>query len=207
MEKLSLKTKLAVGFGTLLLTLAMTAGVSYYFLSTLDALSGRVVDRSEKAELARVVEAAVLKEGYGTRGFLLLNQESMLQRVEEGRREYKEAADTVCSRLVTQEGKQLFGDIEQLHAQYMPLVDQIISLQRANKTKEALQVLSTQAAPISTQLSRAADTFVDHENDKKKQIIAEQETQPSPRPRLSCWVWPLWASRRDLGSPFSQYAR
>ncbi len=141
MEKLSLKTKLAIVFGTLLLTLIMTAGLSYYFLSTLDALSSKVVDRAEKAELARAIEGAVMKEGYGTRGFLLLNQESMLQRVEEGRREYKEAADTVRSTLVTPQGKQLFGDIEQLHAQYMPLVDQIISLQRENKTKEALQVL------------------------------------------------------------------
>jgi methyl-accepting chemotaxis protein len=179
MNKFSLKKKLAIGFGTLLLLLITVTGFSYYTLIELHNLSGRVLDQAEKTELARAMESGIMKEGYGTRGFLLFNQESMLQRVDEGRRDYKDAANTIRERLGTEEGKRLFGDVDRLHEQYSGLVDQIIALQRTQKTKEAMEIVTAQAAPVSSELSKSIATFISHENEKKTEIVGEQNATES----------------------------
>src|SRR5262245_3932657 len=88
MDSVKLKTKLGLGFGTLLLVLAVMVLVSYRAFVQLDALTDQVEDRSRKLELARAIDASVMKESSGIRGFLLLNQEPMLDRVEDGKREY-----------------------------------------------------------------------------------------------------------------------
>lgn len=163
----------------MLLTLLATALSCGWVLSRFDDLAKQVFDRSEKAELARAIESGFLKEGYATRGYLLTDQESMLQRLEEGRKQYKESADTIRGRLYTEEGKRLFTDIDSSHERYSALVDEIVSLGRSKKKKEALDVLTTQAAPIAIELSKAIDKFITHENDKKREVIAEQEQTQS----------------------------
>jgi len=87
MNSLSLKKKLAIGFGTLLLILIIMAIVSYNALHQLDVLSDQVEDRSQKVEMSTRIQAAAMMESAGIRGFLLLNQEAPLQRLEQGKHE------------------------------------------------------------------------------------------------------------------------
>src|SRR5437762_2347597 len=103
MDRLSLKKKLAIGFGTLPLILVVMASLAYRAFSQLDVLSDQVDDRAHKVELTRTIEAASMKESAGIRGYLLLNQESLLDRLEEGKREYKESADGIREKLRTEE--------------------------------------------------------------------------------------------------------
>src|SRR5215470_5069294 len=99
MDRVKLKTKLAIGFGSLLLVLAVTTVISYRAFVQLDALTDQVEDRSHKLELARAIEASEMKESSGIRGFLLVNQEPMLDRFVDARREYKDAADAIRPKL------------------------------------------------------------------------------------------------------------
>ena len=179
MNSLSLKKKLAIGFGTLLLILIIMAIVSYNALHQLDVLSDQVEDRSQKVEMSTRIQAAAMMESAGIRGFLLLNQEAPLQRLEQGKHEYKEAADAIQGKLRTEEGKSLFGAIERIHEQYVGLLDQEVSLQRAQNTKGALDILTNQSAPLSRELEKAIETFISHEHQAKKQIMDEQSATES----------------------------
>src|SRR5262249_40780398 len=163
MDRVKLKTKLAMGFGALLLVLAVTTVISYRAFVQLDALTDQVEDRSHKLELARAIDASVMKESSGIRGFLLVNQESMLERVVDARREYKDSADAIRTKLRTEDGKRLFEEIDRLHETYIGFLGQEISLQRAGKHKEALDVLTNRTGPISRDLSKAIDQFVKNE--------------------------------------------
>jgi methyl-accepting chemotaxis protein len=174
MDRVKLKAKLGIGFGALLLVLAVTVFVSYRAFIQLDALTNQVEDRSRKLELARAIEASVMKESSGIRGFLLLNQESMLDRVEQGKREYKESADAIRQKLRTEDGKRLFDEIDRLHESYSSYVGQEISAQRVGKHKEALDILTNQTGPVSRDLSKAIEQFVKNEQSFKKQAVEEQ---------------------------------
>src|SRR5277367_1329668 len=68
MSQLSLKTKLGVGFGVLLL-LMMTLGICGYRSSvTLDRLSDDVDRAAETKALAVMVEASIARQNDGVRG-------------------------------------------------------------------------------------------------------------------------------------------
>lgn len=179
MNRVKLKTKLAIGFGSLLLVLTVTTGFSYRTFVELDVLTDQVEDRSHKLELARTIEAAVFRESSGIRGFLLLNQESMLDRVEEGKHEYKDSADAIRQKLRTEDGKRLFDEIDRLHESYGGYLAQEISLQRAGKHKEATEVLTKQIVPVAADLSKAIDQFVKNEQTFKTQVLAEQNATES----------------------------
>src|SRR6266568_3221075 len=179
MNSLSLKKKLAIRFGTLLLILSAMAIVSYNALHQLDVLSDQVEDRSQKVEMSTKIQSAAMMESAGIRGFLLLNQEAPLERLEQGKHEYKEAADAIQGKLRTEEGKSLFGAIERIHEQYVGLLDQEVSLQRAQNTRGALEILTNQSAPLSRELEKAIETFISHENQAKKQIKDEQSATES----------------------------
>src|SRR5215467_6942300 len=184
MVRVKLRTKLGIGFGALLLVLALTAFVSYQTFIQLDALTNQVEDRSHKLELARSIEAAVMKESSGIRGFLILGQESMLDRVEEGKREYKESADAIREKLRTDDGKRLFDEIDRLHENYRSYLDQEVSLKRAGKHKEALDVLRNEGAAVSRELPKAIDQFVKSEQAFKKQVLSEQDVTESRAQKL-----------------------
>jgi len=99
--------------------------------------------------------------------------------LEQGKHEYKEAADAIQGKLRTEEGKSLFGAIERIHEQYVGLLDQEVSLQRAQNTKGALEILTNQSAPLSRELEKAIETFISHEHQAKKQIMDEQSATES----------------------------
>ena len=69
MNSLSLKKKLAIGFGTLLLILIIIAIVSYNALHQLDVLSDQVEDRSQRVEMSTKIQAAAMMESAEIRVF------------------------------------------------------------------------------------------------------------------------------------------
>src|SRR5208283_388771 len=70
-DKLTLRMKLALGFGTLILFIAALSLVGYYTVSRLDDAAGLATTAAEKRKLARQIETAVKTTIIGTRGFLL----------------------------------------------------------------------------------------------------------------------------------------
>jgi len=173
MDKVPLKAKLAIGFGALLLIFGVSALLTARGFRDLNTFSTKVDEGSQKLELARAIEAAAMKESSGIRGFLLFDQESMLDRLEEGKQEYRQSADGIREKLQTEEGKRSFAEIERLHKSYVEYLDQEVALQRAGRAKEARKMLATRSTPVSVELGKATDQFVAHEQKAKQQSATE----------------------------------
>jgi methyl-accepting chemotaxis protein len=179
MGKLSLKMKLGIGFGAVLLILALMGLMAYRTVDELATLSSKVEDRSHKVELAKTIDLAVMKESSGIRGFLLLNQEDPLERYEQGKREYKESVDVLSATVTSEEGKKALAEVEHTYDVFLPILENEISLHRAGKTKEALEVVTGPAAAANKELAKAVDDFIATQEKGKKQFIDEQSTAES----------------------------
>ncbi len=174
MNKLSLKMKLAVGFGTLLLIVIAMGIMSYRTVNQLSTLSDQVEDRSHKVALAKNIDLAVMRESSGARGFLLLKKEDTLGRYEQGKKEYQESKD-VLSRIVTSDsGKKALAEVEVAYEALVALSDKEIEFTRAGKTQEALDIVTGPAGQASKDLAKSVDEYIAHEEGAKKEIIAEQ---------------------------------
>lgn len=184
MDKVPLKAKLAIGFGALLLIFGVSALLTARGFRDLNTFSTKVDEGSQKLELARAIEAAAMKESSGIRGFLLFDQESMLDRLEEGKQEYRQSADGIREKLQTEESKRSFAEIERLHKSYVEYLDQEVALQRAGRAKEARKMLASRSTPVSVELGKATDQFVAHEQKAKQQVLDEQSATEFRAERL-----------------------
>jgi methyl-accepting chemotaxis protein len=157
MSKLSLKMKLGVGFGVLLIIIAVMAVVSYHFTATLDEAADEVDRSTTKTKLVTAIDESVLKESSGTRGFLLLDREQALERDDQGKRECKEAIDKLVPLLQSAEEKKLFAEVQRGYDAFRATADKEIQLQRAGRKKEAMDVVVNEGAQAYKELDKTTD--------------------------------------------------
>ena len=178
MNKLSLKMKLGVGFGTVLLILAILGLMAYRTVDKLVALSVQVEEKSHKVLLANAISQAVTKESSGVRGFLLTNQEDALQPFEQGQREYKEIGEELSTTVTEEEGKKILGEVVRAYGTYIAIAEKEIELHRAGKTKEALDMVN-QGVAASKEVDKSLDEALAFEGRLKKEILDEQKATES----------------------------
>ncbi len=179
MNQLSLRMKLGIGFGTLLLILTAMGIEAYRTTDKLGTLSDDVEDRSHKVVLAQTISLAVMKESSGTRGFLLIHREDTLERYEQGKREYKESMDALSGIVRSEEGKRLLAEVQRSYDAFLAIVENEIALYRAGKIKQAMAIISGPALTANKELAKAIDDYIAHEEKAKKEIVDEQNATES----------------------------
>src|ERR1019366_9528429 len=137
MNKLSLKIKLAVGFGSLLLILILLGGVGYKSAVTTEKLSHEVRFNSTKKDLTLAIQLAIEKQKVGVRDALLHGDMSYLNAA---RAEFGEKMDALRPLLSSEQSRALFASIQQAAAAYEHIADRAIELGRAGKMTAALDV-------------------------------------------------------------------
>src|SRR5437867_6112114 len=95
MNKLSLKMKLAVGFGTLLIILVVIATVAYTAVGSLAEAAKEVGRKASEKEMLVKIELAVAKGRSGSASYLLLDRNEALEVDEEGKRDYRDYKDSI----------------------------------------------------------------------------------------------------------------
>src|SRR5215467_11280915 len=105
MHRLSLKMKLAFGFGTLLLVLAVVGGIGYYATLRMSDAADRIVTNAKVQNLAMEMVVGLEMQTTGIRGFLLAGKEELLKHDQEGQSRFKDSADRIEPLLVTERGK------------------------------------------------------------------------------------------------------
>src|SRR6266568_2399045 len=88
MNKLSLKMKLGVGFGGLLLIVALMGYLSYSSTRQLGLLADGVDDDVKMADLAVHLDLSTWKQIAAVREFLLSGDEDRLRSYQEGQKEF-----------------------------------------------------------------------------------------------------------------------
>jgi len=175
MRRLSLKMKLGMGFGGLLIVLGALGLVAYTAVGELAQISSRVDAVMASKDMASQIDAAIEKQTSGVRGFLLAGREDLLQHDEEGKRQFADNMDGLGKMLVTDESKRVYAEIRGTYDEFRGLADREIGLRRAGKTKEAEELaFSSQTGEVRIRLRRAVAGLSDMENKFKEELIKEQ---------------------------------
>jgi methyl-accepting chemotaxis protein len=177
MNKLTLKMKLGLGFGTLLVILLISGVVAVSSVGQLADISARADQIMAKKDMASQIEAGIEKQTTAIRGFLLAPKEDLLKHDEDGKKQYAENMDKLAKLLDHQEAKQLFAEIQGNYGLFRANCDREIELQRAHKTKDALAVVfSPQTGEIRTRLRTEIAQMSGFQDTLRVEILKEQST-------------------------------
>jgi methyl-accepting chemotaxis protein len=175
MNKLSLKMKLAVAFGVLVVILAVVVTIAYRGVGSLDEAAETVARKTDEKELSLYLMGSAYKEQSAVHDFVLSSQEQTLKRDEEGQREFKAAIGKLVPLVHSEEGKRLFGEVQATHDAYRVLAEREIQLHRSGKTKEALELAFTQEAAAFNAFGKATGEFVNHLDQDQKEVTKQQD--------------------------------
>lgn len=175
MRRLSLKMKLGVGFGGLLMILAALGMVAFNAVGELAQISNRVDAVMTTKDMASQFDAAIEKQTSGVRGFLLAGREDLLEGEEEGKRQFADNMEGLGKLAASEEGKRLQAEIRSNYGEFRTLVDREIELRRADRTREAEELaFSAQTGEVRARLRQAVAALSDFENKSKEELVKEQ---------------------------------
>src|SRR6266700_3937691 len=162
MSKLSLKMKLAVGFGTLLIILVVIATVAYTAVGSLAEAAKEVDRKASEKEMLVKIELAVAKGRSGSASYLLLDRNEALEVDEEGKRDYKDSIEELAPLVHSDEGKRLFSEVQHSYENLRAVSDKEVQLRRSGKTKDAIQTLTRETDPAFKQLHENVKAFTSY---------------------------------------------
>ena len=185
MNKLSLKMKLGVGFGSLLVILVALGFVAYNSVGQLADISKQVDDISTKKELVSQINAAVEKQAAAVRDFLPAGEENALKQDEAGKQEFRDHMDALARLLIYAEGKRLQAEIRRQYDAYRAVADNEIELRRAGKSAELVALaFSPQTGEVRTRLTNAVAEMQSFQ-DKLKSDVAKDRAGIEARVRTT----------------------
>jgi CHASE3 domain sensor protein len=172
-NKISLKMKLGLGFGALLLIMAIMSAMSYTSIHKLSDLSDEVAKQMYKLQLSTEVDAALELQTSGTRGYVLSGGELPLQRRDEGITQNDKAVGELRKLLQTERGKELSAHLETSAKELREIQGHAIELRREGKIKEATDLLfSGHATQVRVEAEKTIDDLIGQED----QLRATAET-------------------------------
>jgi methyl-accepting chemotaxis protein len=145
-NKISLKMKLGLGFGVLLLIIAVMGITSYTSVNKLSDLSDEVQKQMHKAQMAGDVDSGIELQTSAGRGFVLSGNEEILKRREEGIAQVDKSLAELVKLQQTAEGKAVFAKVDTGARELRNLQGQAIELRRRGKIKESTDALFAEHA-------------------------------------------------------------
>jgi methyl-accepting chemotaxis protein len=184
-SKLSLRMKLALGFGLLLAIIVTMGVVSYRSIEKLAEQSNLAEKKDAGTILVRTAEAEFNGRKSNIRGFLLTGEEQQMTRYSEETHKFAETLDALQKSLTTEEDRRLIAELRQQASSYDGNLKNVIQLERAGKRKEAVELaFSPQVIALRSAVEKAVTDFADHQEEKKNQAHQEQAAIESMTTKL-----------------------
>ncbi len=185
MNKISLKMKLGLGFGVLLLIIAVMGIMTYSSLNKLSDVTDDIKKQMHKAQIAADVDAGIELQTSGTRGFMLSGSEATLKRREEGMTQVDTSMAELVKLLQTEKGKAAFARVDAGSKELRNIQSEAIELRRHGKTKEATDLLFTDhATQVRTDAEKAIDELQDLIDKLQEAATTEHEQVEASTVRL-----------------------
>src|SRR5579863_2653873 len=138
MNRLSLKLKLAVGFGALLLILLIMGAISYTSVQNVKNLSAFVDQRGQATFYAASIFSLVNDQKAEYRAYLLTNQQAEMDRYAGNGLKLAEDLDKLDATLSTDKGRETVTHLRQALDAYHAIIERATNLHRAGKQKQAI---------------------------------------------------------------------
>jgi methyl-accepting chemotaxis protein len=198
MSKLSLKLKLAAGFGAILVMLITMGAVNFYSVRKMMALSQAADQKADALYLVECVESAFNNQKASVRGFVLSGDAKQSADYKESNRQFEEEFGKLEKALTSEEGRKLAVELRQAANEYADAQERIIQLRHSGKSNEAEQLLfGNEVGAIRARMTQSIDTFVDLQTKKKTETRQELlATQGS----ATLWVMTMAIAGLSVGT-------
>ena len=179
MNKLSLKLKLAVGFGSLLLILLTMGLLSYWSVGKVSELSALVDQKSQANFYAASIFSRINDQKAEYRAFLLTNQRAEMDRYAANSRQLRDDLDKLQANLSTDKGRDALTHLRQTLDAYHAIIERAADLHRAGKQKQAIALTVTPASDaVRGELGKTVADLVASESElrisaREKETVAE----------------------------------
>jgi len=171
-KKLSLKAKLWINCGSLLLILLLVGGIALKTALTTQTLAGTVQFDSHKQDLSAAIQLAIEKEKVGGRDALLHDDNQYLIAA---RAEFQQKSEELKPLLTSSTSYQLFSQIQDENAAYCRLVDQGIQRHQAGDHPGAVEIFYGSASKqVRADLKKSTDDLIDWYADLADKAAKEQ---------------------------------
>lgn len=138
--KMSLKTKLALGFGMLLAFLVAGTCLNFVTATRLMSFSNEASHDLRKKELAVSTEVSVRRQIAAANDYTFTGEAEALQRYEQSKVQHAKVLDDLTKSLAGEEEKSLLSKIREDESQVFSLADQQIKLRRESRNFEAVDL-------------------------------------------------------------------
>lgn len=137
MNRIGLRAKLAVGFGTLLTMLLFLGAVGYYSLRRVTAATEAANDSLTRKQYVTLIEIQVAKQIQAANEHTFTGEATSLQRYGLAKADVQRSLDVLGGMLAAEKDKALFTALLKSVSQISNFTEQEIALRRANRNYEA----------------------------------------------------------------------
>ncbi|HEX4311540.1 MAG TPA: methyl-accepting chemotaxis protein [Acidobacteriaceae bacterium] len=138
---MTFRTRLAAGFGLVLLVVVVVGAVGYRSTYRMSAEEDKMVANAKKQNMAMEMEWALASESDDLRGYLLTGDAALVTEFNARAQHLTESATEVKGMLVTARGKALLPQIEGQHQLNLDAYRKAIEMRRAGKSEEAMRLV------------------------------------------------------------------
>jgi methyl-accepting chemotaxis protein len=171
----SVKGKLVLGFGTLIGTTLVLGLAAYHTIVIIDQPADEVARTNSERDLTAQSYEAAEKESSGVRGFLLTSDERVLEQLDNGKSRYAASMEKLPTFVNSEEGKRLVANIQSSHSGYIAIAEREVQLAKQKNSKEAFNVMYTEAIPAFQSFETAIGEFKTHLDNTLKLVNDEQD--------------------------------
>jgi methyl-accepting chemotaxis protein len=177
MNRVGLRTKLAIGFGMLLTMLLLLGGVGYYSLRRVTAATEAANSSLTRKQYVTLIEVEVGKQVQAANEHTFTGETASLQRYGAAKADVQRRLDAFGGMLFTEKGKTLFAALLKSASQISGFTDQEIALRRANRNYEATDMaFGPKEEQAIKDVSADASQLEDWEDELAKGALATEHS-------------------------------
>jgi methyl-accepting chemotaxis protein len=176
MKNVGLKTKLAAGFGSVLLILVGIGLATYFVTFRFSDSFDNAKAVLEMSHMATEAELAIEKQTSASHDYVLYGRQGLLSRDQESKREFTEVM-TKLAQVGEEEDKKMLPGIQQVAEQYRRMLDSIVQLRSAGKTAEAKELGSSASVTAARDaVHKQLSVFRDLQQKQEDEAIKRQDS-------------------------------
>ncbi|TXR54232.1 methyl-accepting chemotaxis protein [Reinekea thalattae] len=177
---MTINTRLIIGFGAILAMMIILSGIGVQRVNFIDATITQMTDvNAMKQRYAINFRGSVHDRAIAIRDVVLARSadeaSQSVAEINSLAAFYKEAATAMDTVVLTSQEQAIYDKIQNVERRTLPLVSQIITLQRSGNNQEAEALLLNQAKPAFTDWLAVINEFINFEENAN--FVATEETR------------------------------
>ncbi|HXE06684.1 MAG TPA: methyl-accepting chemotaxis protein [Acidobacteriaceae bacterium] len=174
--RLGLKTKVTIGFGSLLTIIAGMGAVAFHSTVLNQRLAHEMRIYSEMKDHSREMQEAFLTERIGTRDVLMGRDNESTHLFEHGEADFRKALDELQPLLATPQDHEVFARTQTAAIAYAVRNEQVIAMYRVGDFDGAMSTFKAhQALVVTTDLTNAMHDMLAEFERRKSSALSQQE--------------------------------